>query len=185
MKKMMMTLAAVLCCAMTMTVFTACGSDDDDKPSDDNKRAKVGMIFDFQITDDMLKYCDIEISINNGAGQSDKKMVEASDIKDGLFTAKLSAPLPANLTLTRTVKMKADVDLTGVETIKYMRGYQYIAAYYNAAGQYLENDRHISYASLNLNPSSARVDKFEELVNNGSLDKTFSYTFDKNGDLVE
>jgi hypothetical protein len=26
----MMTLAAVLCCAMTMTVFTACGSDDDD-----------------------------------------------------------------------------------------------------------------------------------------------------------
>jgi hypothetical protein len=29
MKKMMMTLAAVLCCAMTMTVFTACGSDDD------------------------------------------------------------------------------------------------------------------------------------------------------------
>lgn len=29
MKKMMMTLAAVLSCAMTMTVFTACGSDDD------------------------------------------------------------------------------------------------------------------------------------------------------------
>ena len=30
MKKMMMTLAAVLCCAMTTTVFTACGSDSDD-----------------------------------------------------------------------------------------------------------------------------------------------------------
>ena len=28
MKKMMMTFAAVLCCAMTTTVFTACGSDD-------------------------------------------------------------------------------------------------------------------------------------------------------------
>ena len=30
MKKILMTLAAVLCCAMTATVFTACGSDDDD-----------------------------------------------------------------------------------------------------------------------------------------------------------
>ena len=29
MKKILMTLAAVLCCAMTTTVFTACGSDDD------------------------------------------------------------------------------------------------------------------------------------------------------------
>jgi len=29
MKKIMMTLAAVLCCAMTMTVFTACSSDDE------------------------------------------------------------------------------------------------------------------------------------------------------------
>ena len=29
MKKILMTLAAVLCCTMTTTVFTACGSDDD------------------------------------------------------------------------------------------------------------------------------------------------------------
>lgn len=32
-----MTLAAILCCAMTMTVFTACGDDDDNgnkKPED-------------------------------------------------------------------------------------------------------------------------------------------------------
>ena len=30
MKKYLMTLAAVLCCAMMTTVFTACGSDDDE-----------------------------------------------------------------------------------------------------------------------------------------------------------
>ena len=30
MKKIIMTLAAVLCCALTTTVFTSCGSDDDD-----------------------------------------------------------------------------------------------------------------------------------------------------------
>ena len=29
MKKFMMTLAAILCCALTITVFTSCGSDDD------------------------------------------------------------------------------------------------------------------------------------------------------------
>ena len=32
MKKILMTLAAVLCCAMTTTVFTACGSDGDSTP---------------------------------------------------------------------------------------------------------------------------------------------------------
>jgi len=34
MKKILMTLAAVLCCAMTTTVFTACSSDKDDDPVD-------------------------------------------------------------------------------------------------------------------------------------------------------
>ena len=33
MKKFMMTLAAVLCCAMTMTLFTACGDDEQDSVS--------------------------------------------------------------------------------------------------------------------------------------------------------
>ena len=33
MKKYLMTLAAVLCCAMTMAVFTACTSDNDDNPA--------------------------------------------------------------------------------------------------------------------------------------------------------
>jgi hypothetical protein len=42
MKKMMMTFAAVLCCAMTMTVFTACGSDDDDnkKPGSQQEQSE-------------------------------------------------------------------------------------------------------------------------------------------------
>ena len=32
MRKIMMTLAAVLCCVMTMAVFSACTSDNDDNP---------------------------------------------------------------------------------------------------------------------------------------------------------
>ena len=34
MKKFFMTFAAVLCCTLTMTMFTACGSDDDETPAD-------------------------------------------------------------------------------------------------------------------------------------------------------
>ena len=176
---------ALMCACVMTTSFVACGSDDDDKtPSNDNTRAKVGMIFDFQITDDMLKYCDIEISANNGAGLSDKKTVTASDVKDGFFTAKLSASLPANFTLTRTVKMKSNVDLTGVETIKFVRGYQYTVGYYNAAGQYLEKDGKL-VSLLNLTPTSTSVDKFIQCVNEGYLDKTITIAFDKNGNEVE
>ena len=42
MKKMMMTFAAVLCCAMTMTVFTACGSDDDDNKNPGSQQEQSG-----------------------------------------------------------------------------------------------------------------------------------------------
>jgi hypothetical protein len=72
MKKMMMTLAAVLCCAMTMTVFTACGSDDDDSknPAEDTTPKQVAMNFVLYNTADMLNYCNIEISYDNGLGNA-------------------------------------------------------------------------------------------------------------------
>ena len=48
MKKILMTLAAVLCCWVTITVFTACGDDDDNTPrADDTKPAKIAMVFHF------------------------------------------------------------------------------------------------------------------------------------------
>lgn len=40
MKKILMTLAAVLCCAMTMTVLTACSNDNDDNPVTPPSRRK-------------------------------------------------------------------------------------------------------------------------------------------------
>ena len=52
MKKIIMTLAAVLCCAMTMTVFSACSSDDDNNKDNkgDKTPAKVAMTFTFYTT---------------------------------------------------------------------------------------------------------------------------------------
>ena len=49
MKKIMMTLAAVLCCAMTTTVFTACGSDDDNSNSNGNESPTKPKIVGYQV----------------------------------------------------------------------------------------------------------------------------------------
>ena len=50
MKKYLMTLAAVLCCAMSSMMFTACG-DDNQPPVDEN--AIVSQVWDIKITQDI------------------------------------------------------------------------------------------------------------------------------------
>ena len=58
MKKFFMTIAAVLCCAMTTTVFTACGGDGDNSTTPEehsgNTPAYVEMTFYMWGTQDML-----------------------------------------------------------------------------------------------------------------------------------
>ena len=49
MKKILMTLAAVLCCTMTTTVFTACGSDDDNSNTSPSKSKVVGYQVDYSL----------------------------------------------------------------------------------------------------------------------------------------
>ena len=48
MKKILMTLAAVLCCSMTTTVFTACGSDDDNTNTPPQPKA-VAIQIDYSV----------------------------------------------------------------------------------------------------------------------------------------
>lgn len=68
MRMSLMTLAAVLCCAMAASVFTACSSsDDDNKDSDSSSKVGGVMVYvGFKESEDVLKYCDVGHEITHG-----------------------------------------------------------------------------------------------------------------------
>ena len=55
MKKILMTLAAVLCCAMTTTVFTACNNDDENEPREYTYNISLDFNY-YTWTDDGMNY---------------------------------------------------------------------------------------------------------------------------------
>ena len=90
MRKMMMTLAATLCCVMTITVFTACGGGDDDsntQPSDPTKVVayQVDYSLEFpqelplskdEVQGNMYLLCDkIEVGYFDENGQEQREVV--------------------------------------------------------------------------------------------------------------
>ena len=114
-KKYLTKLAAVLCCAMTMAVLTAC-SDNSDTPSlvVDNKEFKADANKDTSVRpgDDFFMYC-------NGGYWNNTTVDEANPFKK-LFMGKLDDEMEkreAALTLPSKVKILADADKTDAATI--------------------------------------------------------------------
>lgn len=171
--------ALAVMCAMTMTMFfTACGSDDDDNDGvtpGDTKAASMDLNFNMSLTDDMVKYCDIEVTCNDGTGEKTEKVTTKQ------WTKTLKSNLPASFAIKRTVRMKANVDLTGVSAIAYTNGLYTSVTLYNAAGKKL-NTLDVSGASIS---SSGKAEKVAIVINEGKLDFDYVYTFDANGNRLE
>lgn len=179
MKKLVMTFAAVLCCALVSTTFTACGKDDADKGSTptDNSPSMVSMTFSTEVSADMLEYFDIVMIYNDGTGEKQEA------ITTNKWTKALTANLPTTISFKRQMTVKPDkydalVVATKVTTTKK---YSYIYEILNAAGK-----------SVNLgnsyNGPSSSVDGKGELVakqaNAGKYDYSYIYVFDTNGRLA-
>ena len=184
-KHFFMMLIAAACC---MSLFTACGSDSDDSPNpaEDKTRDKVAMDFTFDVTGDMLKYCDVTITSKKGdqvMGEvklTDQSVVQVAGYQD-LYshTVTLVAnSLPATFSFSRTVKMKDNADLTGVESVRYSTSQSYKYGYYNAAGKLINNADDVPFTNHGFR--TAPADKLVDLVNTKKLDVTYVFTFDKN-----
>ena len=126
---MMMTLAAVLCCAMTTTVFTACGSDDKDTPGSDKNPVAAQMVSEFSASEDMLKYMDVTVEYYDANGSIQKEKVT------GTWDKAVKAQLPATLGSRVTIKLKDGIDVSTID--KATMGYtiKYAGNCVNAAGE--------------------------------------------------
>ena len=142
MKKMMMTLAAVLCCAMTMTVFTACGSDDDNAPKNDdasgNKNAVVSEVWSINVKQDIsdpevknalpVKVCFFDangvMQVETMTGETWNKTVTYKNggTKEGFCAVRVIENF--NLLDDATLEFIVGLDVTGTITTTYKSGKQ-------------------------------------------------------------
>lgn len=136
MKKYLMTLAAVLCCAMSSMMFTACGSDSDDTqpPVDDN--SVVSQTWDINITQDIsdpevknylpIKVCfydaNGELKVEPMAGQAYNKKItyEKGATKGGFFAVRMIENF-SQLT-EGTLEYIVGIEVTGTVTNNYKNG---------------------------------------------------------------
>ena len=120
-----MTLAAVLCCAMTMTVFTSC-SKDDDSPTDKEK-----VTYTFKLTvkagtgaDDQQDIVNTVMTFPGRNGETWTKefseFLEDMTVQPGMDYE----DLPAECTITIDESLRSDADITQKE--EYIVGLHYI-----------------------------------------------------------
>ena len=126
-----MTLAAVLCCAMTTTVLTACGGDDSgDTPGADTTPVAAKLVSEITVSDDLVKYMDITVEYYDATGAIQKEQMTTTKWSKDV-TAKLVAKLGARV----TIKLKDGVDVSKIDKITVSYSYAYAGACLNAAGQ--------------------------------------------------
>ena len=126
-----MTLAAVLCCAMTTTVLTACGGDDSgDTPGADTTPVAAKLVSEITVSDDLVKYMDITVEYYDATGAIQKEQMTTTKWSKDV-TAKLVTKLGARV----TIKLKDGVDVSKIDKTTVSYSYAYAGACLNAAGQ--------------------------------------------------
>ena len=167
--------AAICCCAMIASVaLTACGGDDDE-PDQDNKAVKVALKFNFTLSQDIIDYCDVVVTYNDGTGEKTETMTSTT------WSKTLSSKLPATFTFNRKVTLKSGKDLSKVQSVKIDRIYSYAYELFNAAGKAVNTGSYNnSGGSLTMSGAAA-----VEMVNSGRMDDSRTCAFTADGQLVQ
>ena len=181
MKKMMMTLAAVLFCAMTTTVFTACGSDDDDN---DNKKpvdAPTSGVMDCTLytTDESLASFDYYVKYYDESGKIQSEKVVWSDQTNQqgkrTWTKKVVAKLPATLGILFEIKAKDGLDPNGQYILS--RGYKIEFMSLTASGKTIDTYIPIAFDETSRN----KAGMLEEMLEEKGRPLDIIYKYDVNG----
>lgn len=172
MKKHMMMIAAIVGCALA---FTACNKNNDNTPEQkDTTPAYVQLVFTLEEPQDMVDNMDITVTYSNGSEDVSEKMTSTQ------LTKALTGALPANFTINCTIRLKSGVTLSDDVRYTYTGGFSAYYTLLNAAKEEIKTER-LSSAS---NTQSNKGSVVTTLVNSGTLDKEFSYSFDQAGKPV-
>ena len=115
-----MAIAAVFCCVMTMTVFTACGDDDDNPYIDNKKPVAVLMNYSFTTTSEMLNVFDLTIEYYDANGA-----IQTEQMTNAQWNKSLRTKIPTTVGARLTAKVKSGVDVASMEKVTVASGYEY------------------------------------------------------------
>ena len=193
--KKIFALAALLCCAMSMTMFTACGDDetpeprtpeqkDPQTPADSTKAAAyVRVLAKFDNTEDMLKYFDQKIMYQENDGEVQSFGMVTPDDVDSVLTYNAISPIvkyPVTIKFFREVTVKEEFQdiIPAIEKFKFTYQFNY---YY----EYLDAKENFIKAYQNTNPFGGAGEvsgqKVLDNMNRGMYGNIFTFTFDEKG----
>ena len=180
MKRKLFLIAALFLSVSTACVtLTSCDKEDEETTTDtqkqDTKPAFVQMTFTFNATQDMIDNCDMVVKYNDGTGEKTETVTSLE------WNKTLKVALPATLTFSREVTLKAGIDVAAIATISHTKGYGYNYVMLNAQGEKLGK----SGIHSSGNHATISGTNFVTFVGEGRLNSTHSYSFDANGDLVD
>lgn len=121
MKKILMTLAAVLCCA---TMLSSCGKVDPGQPeAPDTTPVAAVMDYKFTVTDDLFNAFTLTVEFYDAAGTVKTETMTSKEWTKSVKTTKLPATLGARL----KIKLKDGFDSSkdAVFSAKHYYGYKY------------------------------------------------------------
>ena len=85
-KNMLWMIAAILVCGLTVTMWSACSSDDDDKTE---AKPEVTMMYYLKVSDDVLKVADVEVNYVDQTGTKKKEVLTSAEWKKTFNTTSL------------------------------------------------------------------------------------------------
>ncbi len=172
MKKVILSLAGVLCCA---ALFTSCqkGSDSDSGSGDSSAAAPVYVELNVTIpaTEKMVEYFDMSISYEAGNEKNTVATTEAS------WTKTFKVKLPCTIDVKRTVTLKAGQTIPAEEKISYVKGYTSSWKFLDANSKELRGGGF----DENTNKGTNIGTKIQEMLGKSVFNVSAEFSFDKDG----
>ena len=176
MKKLMMTLAAVLCCTALFNSCNKTNSQKQEEEKPDTTPVFVQATFTYYGTDDMFEIADITGIFNDGTGEKSEPVNTVN------WTKTVTATLPATLSFGRTVKLKEGIELSNDRGYTYTRNFNIDYVPLNAKGEEIKN----MWGNRNsiISPNTLNGKQLAVILESHRLDVTHTFKFDKDGVLL-
>lgn len=177
MKKILVTVVAVLCCAMISTVFTSCGGDDDENNTGgNNKSVAVFMVAGLSVSDDMMNYLDLTVDYYDANGQ-----IQSEPMTEKKWEKTIKANFPATLGVRLKAQLKDGIDPTSIALFNAESWISYNFEYLNSKGDKTSEFGNSHGGEVSINGSD--INDWLKTKSNGL--KQVLYNFDADGKWSE
>lgn len=206
MKKIVMTLAAALCCTMTTSGFIACGGyyeppepqtpEEQEEPAEEPEKkapATVKVQFFVENKADMLNYLDIVVKCSNGqrvfySNVLSEELVEASPDSDSYYfrTNLFVSKLPAQFKIWREVEVKEAFrdSVYHLNAFDYSNFIDYSYTLYDANNQMIDSATNGQLGSIK--STAGNLEMVREFLGeiDGIFGDVYELNFDEEGNRV-